>query len=242
MNRLALMILRNLHHIPGLWFKLCHYAKHTDEYPEEEKFNHIRRILQLAVKAGNLDLVVTGRENIPDGTGFIMYGNHQGMFDVLALAVSYEGPLAAVFKKELADIPFLKQVIACTKSFAMDREDARQAMTVIRAVTQEVQAGRRYVIFPEGTRSKNGNKMRPFHAGSFRCAVKAKCPIVPIAFVDCFKVLDQKGSAPLTVQIHYLEPIPFEEYSHLKTTEVAALVQQRIADKITECTGETDLI
>ena len=242
MNRLALMILRNLHHIPGLWFKLCHYAKHTDEYPEEEKFNHIRRILQLAVKAGNLDLVVTGRENIPDGTGFIMYGNHQGMFDVLALAVSYEGPLAAVFKKELADIPFLKQVIACTKSFAMDREDARQAMTVIRAVTQEVQAGRRYVIFPEGTRSKNGNKMRPFHAGSFRCAMKAKCPIVPIAFVDCFKVLDQKGSAPLTVQIHYLEPIPFEEYSHLKTTEVAALVQQRIADKITECTGETDLI
>jgi len=46
----------------------------------------------------------------------------------------------------------------------------------------------------------------------------------------------------LTVQIHYLEPIPFEKYSHLKTTEVAALVQQRIADKITECTGETDLI
>ena len=242
MNRLALMILRNLHHIPGLWFKLCHYAKHTDKYPEAEKFNHIRRILQLAVKAGNLDLVVTGRENIPDDTGFIMYGNHQGMFDVLALAVSYEGPLAAVFKKELANIPFLKQVIACTKSFAMDREDARQAMSVIRAVTEEVKAGRRYVIFPEGTRSKNGNKMRPFHAGSFRCAVKAKCPIVPIAFVDCFKVLDQKGSAPLTVQIHYLEPIPFEEYSHLKTTEIAALVQQRIAGKITECTGETDLI
>ena len=124
----------------------------------------------------------------------------------------------------------------------MDREDARQAMTVIRAVTQEVQEGRRYVIFPEGTRSKSGNKMRAFHAGSFRCAVKAKCPIVPVAFVDCFKVLDQKGSHPLTVQIHYLDPIPFEEYGELKTTEIAALVQQRIAEKITECTGETDLI
>ena len=242
MNRLALMILRNLHRIPGLWFKLCHYAKHADEYPEAEKYNHIRRILQLAVNAGNLDLVVTGTENIPKDSGFIMYGNHQGMFDVLALAATYEGPLAAVFKKELAGIPFLKQVIACTKSFAMDREDARQAMTVIRAVTQEVQAGRHYVIFPEGTRSKSGNKMRPFHAGSFRCALKAKCPIVPVAFIDCFKVLDQKGSKPLTVQIHYLDPIPFEEYAHLKTTELAALVQQRIAEKITECTAETDLI
>ena len=242
MNRLALMILRNLHHIPSLWLKLCHYAKHTDEYPEGEKYNHIRRILQLAVNAGNLDLVVTGTENIPKDSGFIMYGNHQGMFDVLALAATYEGPLAAVFKKELAGIPFLKQVIACTKSFAMDREDSRQAMTVIRAVTQEVQAGRHYVIFPEGTRSKSGNKMRPFHAGSFRCALKAKCPIVPVAFIDCFKVLDQKGSKPLTVQIHYLDPIPFEEYAHLKTTELAALVQQRIAEKITECTAETDLI
>ena len=242
MNRLALMILRNLHHVPGVWFKLCHYAKHTDRYPEKEKYDHIRYILQLAVKAGNLELTVTGTEHIPTDTGFIMYGNHQGMFDVLALAASYEGPLAAVFKKELADIPFLKQVIACTKSFAMDREDARQAMTVIRAVTEEVKAGRRFVIFPEGTRSRSGNQMRPFHAGSFRCALKAQCPIVPIAFVDCFKVLDQKGSHPLTVQIHYLEPIPYGEYADLKTTELAALVQRRIAEKITQCTGETDLI
>ena len=115
-------------------------------------------------------------------------------------------------------------------------------MTVIRAVTEEVKAGRRYVIFPEGTRSRSGNQMRPFHAGSFRCALKAKCPIVPIAFVDCFKVLDQKGSHPLTVQIHYLEPIPYAEYADLKTTELAALVQRRIAEKITQCTGETDLI
>ena len=242
MNRLAMMILRNLHHVPGAWFKLCHYAKHTDEYPEKEKYDHIRHILQLAVNAGNLELLTSGQEKIPTDTGFIMYGNHQGMFDVLALAATFERPLACVFKKELADIPFLKQVIACTKSFAMDREDARQAMTVIRAVTQEVRAGRRYVIFPEGTRSKSGNKMRAFHAGSFRCAVKAKCPIVPVAFVDCFKVLDQKGSHPLTVQIHYLDPIPFEEYGELKTTEIAALIQQRIAEKITECTGETDLI
>ena len=242
MNRLAMMILRNLHHVPGAWFKLCHYAKHTDEYPEKEKYDHIRHILQLAVNAGNLELLTSGQEKIPTDTGFIMYGNHQGMFDVLALAATFERPLACVFKKELADIPFLKQVIACTKSFAMDREDARQAMTVIRAVTQEVRAGRRYVIFPEGTRSKSGNKMRAFHAGSFRCAVKAKCPIVPVAFVDCFKVLDQKGSRPLTVQIHYLDPIPFEEYGDLKTAEIAALVQQRIAEKITECTGETDLI
>ena len=60
MNRLALMIARNLHRVPGAWFKLCHYARHTDRYPEKEKYDHIRYILQLAVKAGNLELTVDG--------------------------------------------------------------------------------------------------------------------------------------------------------------------------------------
>jgi 1-acyl-sn-glycerol-3-phosphate acyltransferase len=80
--------------------------------------------------------------------------------------------------------------------------------------------------------------MRPFHAGSFRCALKSKCPVIPIAFIDCFKVLDQKGSHPLQVQIHYLEPIFYEEYKDLSTTQLAALVQERIADKIVQCTAD----
>jgi 1-acyl-sn-glycerol-3-phosphate acyltransferase len=129
-------------------------------------------------------------------------------------------------------VPFLKQIIACTKSFAMDRSDVRQSLTVIQNVTREVQAGRNYLIFPEGTRSKNGNVMGEFHGGSFRCALKAKCPIVPIAFIDSFKVLDQKGIQPVSVQMHFLEPIPFEEYGHLKTVDIAEMVKSRIAQVI----------
>ena len=232
MNRLALMLLKNLHRLPRALGKLWHYAKYTEKYPELEKYRHIQSVMKLAVKAGNVDLQVFGQENIPQENGFIMYGNHQGMFDVVALVATYDGPLAAVFKKELSNVPLLKQIIACTKSFAMDREDVRQSLTVIQAVTKEVQAGRNYLIFPEGTRSKSGNQMRPFHGGSFRCALKAKCPIVPIAFVDCFKVLDQKGSKPVSVQIHYLPPIPYEEYKDLKTTELAEMVQARIRQTI----------
>ena len=77
--------------------------------------------------------------------------------------------------------------------------------------------------------------MLEFHGGSFRCATKSKCPIVPIALVDSYKVLDQKGSAPVTVQLHYLKPIPYEEYAGMKPAEVAALVKQRIQEKIDEC-------
>ena len=60
--------------------------------------------------------------------------------------------------------------------------------------------------------------------------MKAKCPIVPLCFVDCFKVLDQKGSKPVTVQMHYLKPIPYEEYKDLKTVDLAELVKSRIQE------------
>ena len=236
MNRIVTMVLKNLWIVPGAWFKLCRYAKDTEKYPELEKWKHIQFILQRAIRGGNVDLTVTGLENIPTDESFMMYANHQGMFDVLAIAATCDVPLGAVLKKELYDIPFLHQIALCTKSFAMDREDVRQSLTVIQNVTEEVKNGRNYLIFPEGTRSKLGNEMLEFHGGSFRCATKSKCTVLPVALIDSFKVLDQKGSKPVSVQLHYLKPIPYEEYQNMKPAELAALVKERIAEKIQECT------
>jgi len=73
-----------------------------------------------------------------------------------------------------------------------------------------------------------------FHAGSFKCAVKAKCSIVPIALIDTHKVLDGKGSKPITVQLHYLKPIPYEEYEGMSTVEIAKMVRERIGQVIGE--------
>lgn len=238
MNRIVTMVLKNLPIVPGAWQKLCRYAKHPEKYSEKEMYRHIQYILKRAVRGGNIDLQISGTENIPKEGGFMLYANHQGMFDVLAVAATCDIPVGAVLKKELYDIPFLHQVAICTKSFPMDREDVRQSLTVIQSVIREVKAGRNYLIFPEGTRSRNGNQMGQFHSGSFRCATKSKCPIVPVALVDSFKVLDQKGSKPVTVQIHYLKPICWEEYGNLKTTELAALVKERIAQAIEAHTGK----
>lgn len=232
MNRILLMVLRNFWKVPGLYTKLCHYAKHTDEYSELEKYQHIQKILRLGVKTGNIDLQAYGQENIPKEGAFLLYSNHQGLFDVLATVTTCDRPLAAILKKELADIPFLKQIIACTKSYPMDREDIKQSMQVITSVIKEVKEGRSFLIYPEGTRSKNGNEMLPFHSGSFKCATRTKVPIVPIAVIDSFQVLDRKGCAPVSVQIHYLKPITSEEYEGMKTVELANLVQERIAEAI----------
>ena len=230
MNRLVMMVLKNIHVAPAAFARLWRYAAHPENYTEMEMWNHIHYIMQRAVMAGNIDLQVTGLENLPEEDGFMLYANHQGMFDVVAIAATWERPLAAVLKKELGDVPLLKQIRLCTKSFAMDREDVRQSLEVIQNVTKEVQMGRNYLIFPEGTRSKNGNVMGEFHGGSFRAAMKAKCPILPLCFVDSFKVLDQKGSKRVSVQMHYLKPIPYEEYKDMKTVEVADLVKSRIQE------------
>ena len=238
MNRLVMMVLRNIFLVPYYFIKLWHYAKHTDKYPEGEKWNHIQSMLKRAIRAGNLDFTVTGTENIlAAGNGFMLYGNHQGLFDIVAVGATCPAPLGAVLKIELVNVPVIKQIKECTHSFGMDRDDVRQSLTVIQNVTEEVKKGRNYLIFPEGTRSKNGNVMGEFHGGSFRCAIKAKCPIVPLCYIDSFKVLDQKGCKPLSVQIHYLKPIPYEEYAGMKTTELAALVKSRIQECIDEHTA-----
>lgn len=228
MNRLLLVAARNFWKIPNAYRKLLRYAKHPQQYSEEERYRHTQMIMQWVIDSGNINLEVCGQGNIPEKESFLLYGNHQGMFDVVALAATCNRPLGAVYKKELKNVPILKHILRSTNSFAMDREDIRQSLTVIQNVVKEVASGRNYLIFPEGTRSKNGNQMGDFHSGSFRAAMKAKCPIVPFAFVDSFKVLDQKGCAPVTVKLYYLQPIFYQEYAHLNTVELASLVKERI--------------
>lgn len=236
MNRIVTMVLRNLWIVPYLWIKLCRYARNPDKYPELERWKHLQRIMRRAIIGGRVNLTVTGQENIPTDGGFMLYSNHQGMFDVLAVAATCDVPLGAVLKKELYNIPFVHQVALSTKSFPMDREDVRQSLTVIQAVTEEVKKGRSYLIYPEGTRSRKGNEMLDFHPGSFRCATKSQCTVVPIALIDSFRVLDEPGSKPVSMQIHYLKPIVYEEYAGMKPAELAQLVKSRIAEKIQECT------
>lgn len=232
MQRILLMVFQNFWRVPTAWFKLCHYAKHTNKYEEMTKWQHIQYILKLAVTSGNIDFECHGLENIPKENGFLLYGNHQGLFDIVAIGATCPNPLAAVLKKELKGVPFVEQMRLCTNSFLMDREDLRQSMTVINNVIKEVKAGRNYLIFPEGTRSRKGNEMLAFHNGSFKCALKAKCPVIPVAFVNSFKVLDEKGCKPVNVQIHYLKPISPEEYEGMGTSELAAMVRSRIEEVV----------
>ena len=118
------------------------------------------------------------------------------------------------------------------KAYMIDRSDIRQSMQVISNVTAEVKKGRNYLIFAEGTRSKKGNHMLEMKGGSFKSATKAKCPIVPVALLDSFKPFDTSSTAPVTVQVHFLKPLYYEEYKDMKTTEIAKEVKERIESEL----------
>lgn len=234
MERILMMVLRNIFIVPFVWIKLCYRAAHADKYTDEQHNNLFKYIVKRANKSGNVKINYYGQENIPENNGFMIFPNHQGMYDALAIVYGCPNPLSLVYKIELKNIPFIKQVAKCMKAFFIDREDVRQSMKVIVDVAKEVEKGRNYIIFPEGTRSKEGNKVGEFKGGSFKAATKAKCPIIPVALIDCFQPFDSHSIKKVEVQVHYLEPLYYDEYKNMKTTEIAEEVQKRIETVIKE--------
>lgn len=233
MKRILYMIFRNILIFPYLYIKLVILAK-SDKYTQEQRYEHLRKITRHANKGGRVDVECYGTENIPKENGYIMFPNHQGLYDVLTVIATHEKPFAVVMKKELQDIPMLSKVFLAMRAYAIDREDIKQSMQVIKKVTEDVLKGRNFLIFAEGTRSREGNTVGEFKGGSFKSAVKAKCPIVPVALVDCYKPFDIPSIKRVRVKVIYLEPILYEEYKDMKTTEIAHIVQERIQQTINE--------
>lgn len=237
MRRIIMMVLRLFFKAPYYFYCISRCGKRED-IGLEEAYATIKKVTKAANKAGRVTIESHGLENIPKENGFMFFPNHQGLFDVLVFLESCPVPFSFVIKKEASNIILLKQVIAALKSISIDREDIKQSMQVILQVSEEVKKGRNFLIFAEGTRSKMGNRLLPFKGGTFKSAVKAKCPIVPCALIDSYKPFDEKSIAPVTVKLIYLEPIHYEEYAPMKTTEIAEMVKGRIEEAIAEYEGK----
>lgn len=233
MYRIILMVIRLWYKVPyymlGIWW--CGKNKRISD---ERAYAFVQKVTKAANKAGRVTIKSYGIENIPKESGFVFFPNHQGLFDVLAFLESCPVPFAFVIKKEASKIILLKQVIVALGSYAIDRDDIKQSMKVIQQVTEDVKKGKNFLIFAEGTRSQKGNELLEFKGGSFKSAVKAKCPIVPCALIDAYKPFDEKSVRPLTVKVVYLPPIMYEEYCNMKTPEIAKMVKSRIEAVIAE--------
>lgn len=228
-----MMVLRLFFKVPYYYIRIWQCAGNP-KISYEKSYYFMKHVTKKANRAGRVTIETHGLENIPQENGFVFFPNHQGLFDVLVFLESCPVPFAFVIKKEASSSILLKHVIAAIGSLVIDRDDIRQSMEVIHQVTEEVKKGRNFLIFAEGTRSKEGNHTGPFKGGSFKSAVKAKCPIVPCALIDSFKPFDEKSVGPVTVKLVYLQPIYYEEYKDKKTVEIADEVRSRIEKAIKE--------
>lgn len=121
MKRIIMMVIRNIFLVPWMWARLCYHASHVDKYSEEEHYRMLQFITHRANKGGNVTIDAHGLENIPKENGFIFFPNHQGLYDVLSLVDVCPKPFSVVAKKEVENVPFLKQVFKCMKAYMMDR-------------------------------------------------------------------------------------------------------------------------
>lgn len=234
MLRLVFIVIRFFFDIPSVVHAVHYQKKHRDEIPLAKRIDWTRRLLKKATKRARVDLTVSGTENLPAEGGYLITPNHQGMFDIVALFDAIERPFKIVYKVELRKIGLVADTLDNMEYQGIDRENLRQSIKVIRATTKDLKAGMPVVIFPEGTRSKQGNSLNEFKGGSFKSAIDAKVPIVPCAMVDCFKVLDYNSLKKVHCQIHFFKPIPYEEYQGLSSTEIADRVSAEIQNYINE--------
>lgn len=233
MKRIALMVIKLIWIAPFWFARICLWAK-SDKHTELEKFSFLKMVTTRANKAGRVTVEAHGIENLPEKMGYVIFPNHQGMFDVLALLECCPHPFTVVMKKEVANVFLVKQIRQLLKAQFIDRENVRGSVQVIRQMTKEVKEGRNYVIFAEGTRSKHQNQVQNFKGGSFKSAINARSPIVPVALIDSYKPFDIHSVEPVTVQVYFLPPLYYEDYKDMKSLEVAALVQRQVTEKIND--------
>lgn len=235
MIRFFYVIFMNLFRAPYMIPKMRYQANHPEKYSEKKRYKLVCHAITLMKRTGHIHTKMYGEENLPKETGYIMYSNHQGKYDALGIMITHKNPCSFVMDKLKSNMVLVSEIVDLVQGKRMDRKDIRQSMTVLNEVAEEVKNGKKYIIIPEGDYIfNNKNEMTPFKPGSFKCALKAKVPIVPVALIDSYKVFNSFNFRKVTTQVHYLKPLLYEEYKNLKTVDIAKIVQEQIRNVIKE--------
>ena len=157
---------------------------------------------------------VLGLENLEPETPRIYMVNHQSYFDIFTLLANLPVQFKFVLKEELMRVPFLGPAMRKAKYVGIERDDPRKAVKSMNEAADRFKEGSSILIFPEGTRSPDG-QLQPFKPGGFHLALKIKGDIVPVSIVGTHRIVPkgslrvQKGEATMVIG----KPILIKEYS-----------------------------
>ncbi|NUP11401.1 MAG: 1-acyl-sn-glycerol-3-phosphate acyltransferase [Polyangiaceae bacterium] len=158
-------------------------------------------------RAPGAGVTVVGRERAPIGQPAIYVSNHESMVDILAI-FSARLPALWVSKVENFYTPVLGWNMYLNGYISLKRGYLPSIMKMVRNCIKTLDSGRSLIVFPEGTRSEDGN-LRPFYRGAFMLAARAKVPVVPIILDGTRNVLRKRSMTvrPQHVTLKVLDPI-----------------------------------
>lgn len=185
----------------------------------------------LIVRFSGITLTVEGLQRLDPRRQYLFVVNHQSNFDIPVLVQALaQFQLRWIAKRELLRIPFFGWAMRAAKHIPVDRADSSDALKSLQTAQQRIAAGISVVVFPEGTRSRDG-KLLPFKRGGFLLALKTKTPIVPVTINGTGKLLGrgQWRVEAGTVTVTISEPIAAADFPPGGLRGLSAKVQNIIA-------------
>ncbi len=178
---------------------------------------------------------IAGAEHVQRGRAAIYCSNHQSNIDPPMLFTALHPRMHILYKAEINAIPILARAFRFGGFIPVDRRNKEAALRSIEAGAASLRAGNSFLIFPEGTRSRDA-ELLPFKKGGFIMAIKAQVPIVPVA-IQGARAAMQKGSAivrPVSVSIRVGEPLETFGVTLADRDAVIAQTRERIAALLAE--------
>jgi 1-acyl-sn-glycerol-3-phosphate acyltransferase len=176
-----------------------------------------------------------GAQNVASDRPCIYMTNHQSYFDIFALLAYLPVDFKFVVKQELMGIPLLGITMRRAGYIGIKREKPRQAIRSIREAAEKIRDGASVVIFPEGTRSRDG-RLQPFKRGGFDLALRSGCDIVPVTIRDSYRIVP-KGSLRInkgSFDIFIGRPIPVAGYGRKTVGQLMGRVRDAMLSQMGE--------
>ena len=145
------------------------------------------------VRAAGIIVRVEGLENIPAGESCIFLSNHVSNLDPPILLPVIPGMTSIFLKKSLMKIPLLGTAMRLGKFIPVARGHSREeAQKSVAAAVNALHSGLHITVFPEGTRSPDGNLL-PFKKGAFFLAAETGAPMVPVVILGTRGMMAKGG-------------------------------------------------
>jgi 1-acyl-sn-glycerol-3-phosphate acyltransferase len=186
---------------------------------------------KLILLASRTKVTVHGLSNIDSSKSYIYMCNHQSNFDIPVLLARLPVQFRWLAKAELFKIPIFSRGMRSAGYISIDRFNQESAFESISEAARRIKAGVSVMIFPEGTRSRDG-KIRPFKKGGFVLAVDAGVPIIPIVLHGTYSLMPQDKLRIYSGHVHMdiLKPIDSSGYTRETKDDLIEQVRTIICD------------